>query len=57
MSSVCHQLISMLDCRLRMAQDIQRQLEEMEVKQKVLEEKGVDLERAMRGEDTGEMFS
>ena len=39
--------------RLRMAQSIQRQLEEMEVKQKELEDQGVLLEKALRGEDGG----
>ena len=39
--------------RLRMAQSIQRQLEEMEVKQKELEDQGVRLEKALRGEDGG----
>ncbi|XP_059350656.1 F-actin-monooxygenase MICAL3-like isoform X8 [Daphnia carinata] len=39
--------------RLRMAQSIQRQLEEMEVKQKELEEQGVRLERTLRGEEGG----
>lgn len=37
-----------------MAQSIQRQLEEIEVKQKELEEQGVRLEKALRGEDGGE---
>ncbi|CAG0923260.1 unnamed protein product, partial [Notodromas monacha] len=36
--------------RLRMAQEIQRQLEELEVKQKELEERGVAVEKALRGE-------
>ncbi|XP_056015343.1 protein-methionine sulfoxide oxidase mical3b-like isoform X5 [Ostrea edulis] len=36
--------------RLRMAQEIQRQLEEVDVKQKELEERGVIVERALRGE-------
>ncbi len=39
--------------RLRMAQSIQRQLEEMEVKQKELEDQGVRLEKSLRGEDGG----
>ena len=39
--------------RLRMAQSIQRELEEMEVKQKELEDQGVRLEKALRGEDGG----
>ena len=37
--------------RLRMAQAIQRQLEEIEVKQKELEDQGVQLEKSLRGED------
>ncbi|XP_046997628.1 F-actin-monooxygenase Mical isoform X1 [Schistocerca americana] len=36
--------------RLRMAQEIQRQLEEVEVKQKELEQRGVNVEKALRGE-------
>ncbi|XP_034233046.1 F-actin-monooxygenase Mical isoform X4 [Thrips palmi] len=36
--------------RLRMAQEIQRQLEELEVKQKELEQQGVSVEKALRGE-------
>uniref|UniRef100_A0A0A9Y7I0 Protein-methionine sulfoxide oxidase MICAL3 n=3 Tax=Lygus hesperus TaxID=30085 RepID=A0A0A9Y7I0_LYGHE len=40
--------------RLRMAQEVQRQLEELEVKQKELEAQGVAVEKALRGEDTGE---
>ncbi|KAK3927176.1 [F-actin]-monooxygenase Mical [Frankliniella fusca] len=36
--------------RLRMAQEIQRQLEELEVKQKVLEQQGVCVEKSLRGE-------
>ncbi|XP_052124565.1 F-actin-monooxygenase Mical [Frankliniella occidentalis] len=36
--------------RLRMAQEIQRQLEELEVKQKVLEQQGVGVEKSLRGE-------
>ncbi|XP_078340922.1 uncharacterized protein LOC111104401 isoform X4 [Crassostrea virginica] len=36
--------------RLRMAQEIQRQLEEVDVKQKELEERGVIVEKALRGE-------
>ncbi|KAK9499837.1 hypothetical protein O3M35_002798 [Rhynocoris fuscipes] len=39
--------------RLRMAQEVQRELEELEVKQKELEAKGVAVEKALRGEDTG----
>ncbi|XP_075230340.1 molecule interacting with CasL isoform X2 [Lycorma delicatula] len=38
--------------RLRMAQEIQRQLEEVEVKQKELEAQGVLIEKAIRGEST-----
>ncbi|XP_023714226.1 protein-methionine sulfoxide oxidase mical3a isoform X4 [Cryptotermes secundus] len=36
--------------RLRMAQEIQRQLEELEVKQRELEERGVSVEKELRGE-------
>ncbi len=36
--------------RLRMAQEIQRQLTECEVKQRQLEERGIEVERALRGE-------
>ncbi|XP_021365141.1 protein-methionine sulfoxide oxidase mical3b-like isoform X3 [Mizuhopecten yessoensis] len=36
--------------RLRMAQEIQRQLEEVDVKQRELEERGVSIEKALRGE-------
>ncbi|KAL5010476.1 hypothetical protein ScPMuIL_012781 [Solemya velum] len=36
--------------RLRMAQEIQRNLEEVDVKQKELEERGVHVEMALRGE-------
>lgn len=36
--------------RLRMAQEIQRKLEETEVKQKDLENRGVSVEKALRGE-------
>lgn len=39
--------------RLRMAQEIQRQLEELEVKQRELEQRGVTLEKALRGEGAG----
>nr|XP_024218471.1 F-actin-monooxygenase Mical isoform X3 [Halyomorpha halys] len=39
--------------RLRMAQEVQRELEELEVKQKELEAKGVAVEKALRGEETG----
>ncbi|KAJ9577127.1 hypothetical protein L9F63_006299, partial [Diploptera punctata] len=38
--------------RLRMAQEIQRQLEELEVKQRELERRGVSVEKALRGEGT-----
>lgn len=37
--------------RLRMAQEIQRQLEEIEVKQKELEYKGVNVEKALRNKN------
>lgn len=40
--------------RLRMAQEIQRQLEELEVKQRELERRGVHVEKAIRGEDNGQ---
>jgi hypothetical protein len=36
-----------------MAQEIQRQLEELEVKQRELEERGVTIEIALRGEGAG----
>ena len=36
--------------RLRMAQEIQRKLEETEVKQRELESRGVSVEKALRGE-------
>ncbi|BFZ24995.1 hypothetical protein BsWGS_28034 [Bradybaena similaris] len=36
--------------RLRMAQEIQRQLEEVEVREKDLEERGVIIEKALRGD-------
>lgn len=36
-----------------MAQEIQRQLEELEVKQRELEKQGVDVEKAIRGEESG----
>jgi CHASE3 domain sensor protein len=39
--------------RLRMAQEVQRQLEELEVKQRELEERGVSVEKALRGEGMG----
>jgi len=39
--------------RLRMAQEVQRQLEELEVRQKELEAQGVAVEKALRGEETG----
>ena len=39
-----------------MAQAIQRQLEEIEVKQKELEDQGVTLEKALRGEDSSRQF-
>ncbi|CAG5135941.1 unnamed protein product, partial [Candidula unifasciata] len=40
--------------RLRMAQEIQRQLEEVEVKGKELEERGVTVEKALRGNSHAE---
>lgn len=40
-----------------MAQEIQRQLEELEVKQKVLEQQGVSVEKALRGEGNGKLYS
>lgn len=43
--------------RLRMAQEIQRQLEELEVKQRELEAKGVEVEKMVRGEDTDVLCS
>lgn len=36
-----------------MAQEIQRQLEELEVKQRELEERGVSVEKELRGEGMG----
>ncbi|XP_031346646.1 F-actin-monooxygenase Mical-like isoform X4 [Photinus pyralis] len=39
--------------RHRMAQEIQRKLEETEVKTRELEQKGVCVEKALRGEDSG----
>lgn len=39
-----------------MAQSIQRQLEEIEVKQKELEDQGVRLERTLRGEEGGNSY-
>lgn len=39
--------------RLRMAQEIQRNLEEVDVKQKELEDRGVHVEMALRGEGPG----
>jgi hypothetical protein len=39
--------------RLRIAQEIQRQLEEVDVKQKELEERGVVVEKALRGDGDG----
>ncbi|XP_071445763.1 uncharacterized protein Mical isoform X2 [Hetaerina americana] len=43
--------------RLRMAQEIQRQLEELEVKQRLLEKRGVSVEKALRGEDKGGLLA
>jgi hypothetical protein len=37
-------------CSHRMAQEIQRQLEELDVKQRELERRGVAVEKALRGE-------
>jgi hypothetical protein len=39
--------------RVRIAQEIQRQLEEVDVKQKELEERGVVVEKALRGDGDG----
>ncbi|XP_019762835.2 F-actin-monooxygenase MICAL3 [Dendroctonus ponderosae] len=39
--------------RHRMAQEIQRKLEETEVKTRELEQRGVEIEKALRGEDGG----
>lgn len=36
-----------------MAQEIQRQLEELEVKQRELETRGVELEKVIRGGNSG----
>ena len=38
-----------------MAQEIQRQLEELEVKQRELEAQGVALEKGLRGENPGKI--
>ncbi|XP_070538997.1 F-actin-monooxygenase MICAL3-like isoform X3 [Ptychodera flava] len=40
--------------RLRMAQEIQRHLQEVEVKQRMLEDRGVELEKSFRGESSDE---
>lgn len=40
--------------RLRMAQEIQRQLDEVEIKQRQVEMKGIAIERALRGEGPGQ---
>ena len=40
--------------RLRMAQELQRKLEEVETKQHEVEGRGVDIEKALRGEGPGE---
>ncbi|XP_012938607.1 protein-methionine sulfoxide oxidase mical3b [Aplysia californica] len=40
--------------RLRMAQEIQRQLEEVEVRQRELEERGITVEKALRGDGADE---
>ena len=37
-----------------MAQEIQRQLEEVEIKQREVEKQGVTIERALRGDGSGE---
>ncbi|KAG8278733.1 hypothetical protein J6590_014287 [Homalodisca vitripennis] len=47
----CRFTITELSLRLRMAQEIQRQLEELEVKQRELETRGVDVEKAIRAEN------
>ncbi len=39
--------------RLRTAQEIQRQLEEVEIKQRDVERRGVNIERALRGDGPG----
>jgi len=39
--------------RLRIAQEIQRHLEEVEFKQRQVEERGIEVERALRGEGKG----
>ena len=44
-------------CRLRMAQEIQRKLEETEVKQRELESRGVSVEKALGGEGGKISFS
>ncbi len=41
--------------RLRVAQEIQRQLEEVETKQREVEERGVKIERALQEEGLGEL--
>lgn len=43
--------------RLRNAQEIQRRLEELEVEQKDLECRGVELEKMFRGERHGMLFN
>lgn len=40
--------------RLRIAQEIQRHLEEVEFKQRQVEERGIEVERALRGEGKGQ---
>jgi D-ribose pyranose/furanose isomerase RbsD len=47
---------AMFISRLRMAQEIQRQLEELEVKQRELEQRGVSVEKALRGEGTSKFI-
>jgi len=40
-------------CRLHLAQEIQRQLEEVEQRQRDIEQQGIAVEKALRGEATG----
>lgn len=44
------QLFIFIDYRLRIAQEIQRKLEELDVKLKTLEAEGVEVEKKLRGE-------
>jgi len=39
-------------CRLHLAQEIQRQLEEVEQRQREIEQQGIAVEKALRGEQT-----